>query len=95
MQFVSDNFDARCIIGEGGFGDVYLGTYQDDYKVAIKRLRQNKEEITEEQKKDYTDQFETEVEVLQINVYHFFTFHCVTYKLKPYFYSGKLSWIFT
>ncbi|PNX89855.1 receptor-like protein kinase, partial [Trifolium pratense] len=33
---ITDNF--KTIIGEGGFGKVYLGTLQDQTQVAVKRL---------------------------------------------------------
>jgi serine/threonine protein kinase len=33
---ITDNF--KTIIGEGGFGKVYLGTLEDHTQVAVKRL---------------------------------------------------------
>jgi serine/threonine protein kinase len=33
---ITDNF--KTIIGEGGFGKVYLGTLEDQNRVAVKRL---------------------------------------------------------
>lgn len=64
LKKITDNFNHCRIIGEGGFGDVYLGTFQNNYKVAIKRLRQTTDEVTEEQKLDHFNQFETEVQTL-------------------------------
>ncbi|XP_062155881.1 probable receptor-like protein kinase At5g24010 [Alnus glutinosa] len=37
IQAATHNFDAKLLIGEGGFGKVYQGTLRDGTKVAVKR----------------------------------------------------------
>jgi serine/threonine protein kinase len=37
IQFVTNNFDKKLLIGKGGFGIVYRGTFRDGRKVAVKR----------------------------------------------------------
>ncbi len=42
---------SRVRIGQGGFGDVYLGTFRRKYKVAIKTIRNNEDPYAENKKK--------------------------------------------
>ncbi|KAG8642663.1 hypothetical protein MANES_12G114700v8 [Manihot esculenta] len=37
IQFVTNNFDAKMIVGKGGFGHVFRGTLRNGIKVAVKR----------------------------------------------------------
>ncbi|KAF8010437.1 hypothetical protein BT93_J1155 [Corymbia citriodora subsp. variegata] len=37
IQFATNNFDGKLLIGKGGFGNVYRGTFRDSTKVAVKR----------------------------------------------------------
>lgn len=37
IQYVTNNFDKKLLIGKGGFGIVYRGTLSDGKKVAVKR----------------------------------------------------------
>ncbi|XP_059458616.1 probable receptor-like protein kinase At5g24010 [Corylus avellana] len=37
IQFVTNNFNNKSLIGKGGFGIVYSGTFRDGRKVAVKR----------------------------------------------------------
>ncbi|KAF3439023.1 hypothetical protein FNV43_RR17298 [Rhamnella rubrinervis] len=37
IQFATKNFDPKLLIGKGGFGNVYKGTFSNGTKVAVKR----------------------------------------------------------
>ncbi|MCI76362.1 putative receptor-like protein kinase, partial [Trifolium medium] len=37
LQFATENFDAKRIIGKGGFGNVYKGVLKNGMTVAVKR----------------------------------------------------------
>ncbi|KAF2283775.1 hypothetical protein GH714_015150 [Hevea brasiliensis] len=37
IQFATNNFDAKMIVGKGGFGHVFRGTLRNGIKVAVKR----------------------------------------------------------
>ncbi|CAL1545778.1 unnamed protein product [Lymnaea stagnalis] len=62
LRKITNNFDNRnlqdggSLIGVGGFGEVFLGTFNTGFKVAVKVLMQTGDEIT--------GQFRTEVETL-------------------------------
>ncbi|XP_012941607.2 interleukin-1 receptor-associated kinase 4 isoform X2 [Aplysia californica] len=62
LKKITNNFDRRHykeggrLIGEGGFGDVFLGTFHSDYTVAVKRMKLSTE--------DSIELFKTEVETL-------------------------------
>ncbi|KAF8396233.1 hypothetical protein HHK36_017847 [Tetracentron sinense] len=37
IQFATNNFDKKLLVGEGGFGKVYKGVFRNNLKVAVKR----------------------------------------------------------
>ncbi|BFZ00215.1 hypothetical protein BsWGS_03254 [Bradybaena similaris] len=63
IQAITNNFDERNhkdggnLIGEGGFGTVFIGTFSDGYQVAVKCLKNCEEN-------DSLDQFKTELQTL-------------------------------
>ncbi|KAE8735454.1 Protein NSP-INTERACTING KINASE 3 [Hibiscus syriacus] len=62
LQFATDNFSSKNILGTGGFGNVYKGKLGDETLVAVKRL------------KDLTgsfgdSQFRTELEMINLAVH--------------------------
>ncbi|KAJ7518272.1 hypothetical protein O6H91_21G061800 [Diphasiastrum complanatum] len=62
LQFATDNFDSKNILGKGGFGYVYKGTLPDGALVAVKRLKEegiNGGEL----------QFQMEVEMISLAVH--------------------------
>lgn len=56
IQFATNNFDPRLLIGKGGFGSVYKGTLSNGKKVAVKRGAQESGQGLPE--------FQTEITVL-------------------------------
>ncbi|KAJ0653380.1 putative protein kinase RLK-Pelle-LRR-II family [Helianthus annuus] len=62
LRAATDHFNAKNILGKGGYGIVYKGTLNDGTKVAVKRLKDNNNfggEI----------QFQTEVETISLAVH--------------------------
>lgn len=61
LMFITDDFNPKQlseggrVIGRGGFGDVFLGTFENGFRVAVKRLK-NVDEVDK--------QFETELNSL-------------------------------
>ncbi|KAJ0041305.1 hypothetical protein Pint_26904 [Pistacia integerrima] len=62
LQFVTNNFRKKNILGRGGFGKVYKGCLADGTLVAVKRLK-------EEQTVSGESQFQTEVEMISMAVH--------------------------
>ncbi|KAL8152344.1 hypothetical protein V2J09_010104 [Rumex salicifolius] len=62
LQVASDNFSHRNILGRGGFGKVYKGRLTDGSLVAVKRLK-------EERNQGGELQFQTEVEMISMAVH--------------------------
>ncbi|KAJ0041303.1 hypothetical protein Pint_26902 [Pistacia integerrima] len=62
LQFVTNNFSKKNIVGRGGYGEVYKGCLADGTLVAVKRLK-------EEQTVSGESQVQTEVEVISMAVH--------------------------
>ncbi|KAJ7515941.1 hypothetical protein O6H91_22G035300 [Diphasiastrum complanatum] len=62
LQFATDNFDSKNILGKGGFGYVYKGSLPDGTLVAVKRLK-------EEGMNGGELQFQMEVEMISLAVH--------------------------
>ncbi|KAH9314772.1 hypothetical protein KI387_023399, partial [Taxus chinensis] len=62
LQAATDNFNAKNILGQGGFGIVYKGCQRDGTLIAVKRLKENNAAAGE-------IQFQTEVEMISLAVH--------------------------
>ncbi|KAL6607760.1 hypothetical protein ACP70R_040823 [Stipagrostis hirtigluma subsp. patula] len=62
IRKATNNFNARNILGEGGYGIVYKGHFPDGTVVAVKRLKGRVSDVGD-------DQFHTEVEVISLVVH--------------------------
>ncbi|KAB2034613.1 hypothetical protein ES319_D04G098100v1 [Gossypium barbadense] len=62
LQFATDNFSSKNILGTGGFGNVYKGKLGDDTLVAVKRLKDLTGSFGE-------SQFRTELEMISLAVH--------------------------
>nr|APU94860.1 leucine-rich repeat receptor-like protein kinase [Pohlia nutans] len=62
LQLATDNFNAKNILGKGGFGNVYKGYISDGSIVAVKRLKG-------EGSPGHEMQFQTEVEMISLAVH--------------------------
>ncbi|MBA0572182.1 hypothetical protein Golob_002540 [Gossypium lobatum] len=62
LQFATDNFSSKNILGTGGFGNVYKGKLGDDTLVAVKRLKDLMGSFGE-------SQFRTELEMISLAVH--------------------------
>ncbi|KAJ3707835.1 hypothetical protein LUZ61_011540 [Rhynchospora tenuis] len=94
LQLATDNFSDKCIIGKGGFGKVYKGRLADGSLIAVKRLK-------EERNQGGELQFQTEVELsgmtMHRNLLRIRGF-CMTRKERllvyPYMVNGSVaSWL--
>jgi hypothetical protein len=90
LQNATDNFNAKNILGQGGFGIVYKGCLRNGTLVAVKRLKDP--DVTGEV------QFQTEVELIGLavhrNLLHLYGF-CMTSKERllvyPYMPNGSVA----
>ncbi|XP_018677675.2 LRR receptor kinase SERK2 isoform X2 [Musa acuminata AAA Group] len=62
LQIATDDFNEKNVLGQGGFGKVYLGVLSDNSKVAIKRL-------TDQGNRAGEDAFLREVDLISVAVH--------------------------
>lgn len=62
LQYATDNFSSKNILGAGGFGNVYKGKLGDGTMVAVKRLKDINGTAGE-------SQFRTELELISLAVH--------------------------
>ncbi|KAF8727043.1 hypothetical protein HU200_019540 [Digitaria exilis] len=91
IRKVTNNFNRRNILGEGGYGIVYKGHLLDDTPVAVKRLKDHDSVVGD-------DQFHTEVEVISLAVHRnllHLTGFCITNNERllvyPYMPNGTVA----
>lgn len=61
LLLATDNFNGKCMLGKGGFGNVYKGKLSDGTVVAVKRLK--------DAGSAGEAQFKTEVEMISLAVH--------------------------
>ncbi|KAL3629508.1 histidine kinase osmosensor [Castilleja foliolosa] len=91
LQIATSNFNAKNLLGKGGYGNVYKGCLQDGTIVAVKRLKDGSTACGEKQ-------FQTEVEMISLavhrNLLRLYGF-CMTANEKllvyPYMCNGSVA----